>query len=120
MVTVVDYKQLENQEQEAFFALVLQGDIEVVVSKESGRQYITARKASLPCTFDELTCSTLIGKQMPGEIVRESCEPYEYTTPDGEKMVLDYTWSYRQEVVKTPKILPLPHLHNGQASPLAA
>ena len=67
MVTIVDYKQMENSEKEAFLALVLQGDIEIVVSKQTGKQYIIARKASMPCTFDEHTCSSLIGKQLPDE-----------------------------------------------------
>jgi hypothetical protein len=34
----------------------LQGGIEMVKSKETDKFYVTARKASISSTFDELTC----------------------------------------------------------------
>ena len=112
MVEIVDYKQLENKKGESFFALVLQGDIEIVVSKQSGRQYITAPKASLPCTFTESVCQSLIGKNMPGSISRDKCDPYEYTTSEGQVLTLDYTYVYKEQVEKATELKPVHH-ENG-------
>jgi hypothetical protein len=78
MITIVDYKQRTNQDGEPFIALVLEGDMELVKS-ESGRYYATARRTSIPSSFTEETCKRLIGRQMPGAIVKVTCDPYEYT-----------------------------------------
>ena len=82
-----------------FFALQLVGGLEVVLSK-TGRQRITAQKCSIPCTFDEPTCKLLVGKELPGRIIRKTVEPYEYTTKDGDKLTLDFTWSYAADEEK--------------------
>jgi hypothetical protein len=37
-----------------FTVLNLQGSNEVVVSKETGKFYLTARKTSILCTFDDV------------------------------------------------------------------
>lgn len=34
-------------------------------SKETQRTYLTARTAKVACTFNELTCETLIGTELP-------------------------------------------------------
>jgi len=96
MVQIVDYAQRTNADQENFFALILQSsEIHVVKSKESGRNYITAPKASIPSTFSEHVCQSLIGKQLPGSIRKVEVEEYQFTIEDtGEVITLDYRWEY--------------------------
>jgi hypothetical protein len=53
MVTVIDYKKRKNSEGKEFFVLILQGDVELVQSKETGNFYATTRKTSLSTTFGE-------------------------------------------------------------------
>jgi hypothetical protein len=94
MITIVDYKQRTNQDGESFIALVLEGDMELVKS-ESGRYYATARRTSIPSSFTEETCQRLIGRQMPGAIVKVTCDPYEYTLPEtGEVVHLAHRYEY--------------------------
>jgi len=94
-VHIVDYKKRMNAENEPFFALILEGDVEMVQSQETGRFYATARRASITSTFGEETCKRLIGKEMPGTIKKHSCSPYEYEIPEtGEVITLSHSYSY--------------------------
>ena len=96
MVHIVDFKQRINSSTgEAFNVLVIEGDVEMVQSAESGRFYATARRASIPATFSEETCKRIIGKSMPGSIIKQECEPYEYTLPEtGEVIELTHRYGY--------------------------
>lgn len=96
-VKIVDYKLRTSESGKAFFTLSLQGGVEIVQSS-SGKQYVTARKANMPTTFDEMTCQTLIGQELPGTIQKVVCDPYEYTVQDtGEIITLNHRYEYTQE-----------------------
>lgn len=97
MVTIVDYKKYQRENGETFYALEVQGGIESVKSKETGRTYFTARSAKVSCTFNEMTCKALIGNQMPGSIKVE-VEPYEYIDQQtGETKQLEHRYEYLSE-----------------------
>ena len=98
MVTIVDYRVRESRDGEPFIALIVQGGIELVKSKETGMFYATAKKASIPSTFDEKTCESLIGQELDGTIQKVQCEPYEVTDQEtGEIWELDFRWVYVKE-----------------------
>lgn len=95
MVTITDYKTATNADGEEFYMLVLQGGVESVLSKESGRFYLTARKATVTTTFNEVTCKSLIGQQLPGGIERQEVDPYTYINEDtGEAIQLSHRYHY--------------------------
>jgi len=97
MVTIINYKERHSEEGKTFFVLEAQGGIEMVQSKATGNFYATAKKAYIPCTFDELTCQALIGTQMQGEIARVECEPYEFINKEtGELLTLHHRYVYVQ------------------------
>lgn len=96
MVTVVNIKQREGQNG-PFIALELMGSIEMIPSKTSGRIYATARRCSIPSTFDEETAKRLIGTQFPGSIKRVQCQPYNFAAEGGELIVLNHTYVYSPE-----------------------
>jgi hypothetical protein len=56
MVTIVDYKQSETSDGKKFYALIVQGGVEMVLNEQTGRYYLTARQASVTSTFNEQTC----------------------------------------------------------------
>ena len=104
-VHIVDYKQRENSNGEAFFALILQGDITMVQSQETGRFYATAKRTSITSTFDEATCQRLIGKEIPGSIQKVECDSYEYTLPEtGEIVTLKHRYEYVPEGAPKPSM----------------
>ena len=95
MVTVIDYRIATNAEGEEFFMLVVQGGVESVQSKETGRFYLTARKATVSCTFNETTCEALIGTKMPGQVFKKEVEPYNYVIEStGEEILLHHRYEY--------------------------
>lgn len=94
MLKIMDYKLRESLEGRTFYALTLQGGIEIVRSS-SGGMYVTARKCSLPTTFDEATCASLLGHELPGKVERVECNPYEYTiSQTGEVVMLTHRYEY--------------------------
>ncbi len=95
MVTISNFKSAINAEGEEFFLLELLGGVESVQSKETGRIYLTARKATVSSTFNESTCQSLIGTKMPGTIQRVEVEPYAYVIQDtGEEITLSHRYEY--------------------------
>lgn len=95
MVTIVDYAARTRSDGSVFFALILQGGIELVKSKQTDRFYATVKRASIPSTFDEATCKASIGQQFPGSIQKQSCEPYTYPVKEtGDMLELNYRWAY--------------------------
>ena len=98
MITIVGFEKRKNKEDEEFNVLILQGGIETVISKQTGKPYITARKTSIPCTFGDEFAKNLIGNEMPGSIERIECDPYEYMVPEtGEVINLTHTYQYSAE-----------------------
>ncbi len=103
MVRIINYKEREKDNGETFFVLELQGGIEMVQSKETGNFYATAKRAFIPSTFDEQTCSALIGTEMPGKIIKEECEPFDYVIKEtGEEITLSHRWVYAPEDLPAP------------------
>lgn len=102
MVTIVDYKAHQKENGEEFFTLIVQGGVEAVKSKETGRTYLTARKAHVASTFDENTCASLKGTNLPGEVKKVKTDPYDYTVPEtGEIIELTHRYEYIDEVEET-------------------
>lgn len=103
MVTIIDYKLCKSSSGKEFYGLIIQGDVEIITSNETGRAYATARKALISSTFNETVCQSLVGKQLSGSIEKIKCDPYEYTVPDtGEVVELSHTYEYFQDGV-TPQ-----------------
>ena len=98
MVKIIEYRERTNSDGEQFFALILQGGLEMVKSKETGRYYATAKSASIASTFNEEACKGLIGEEIPGSIKKTDCDPYEFTIKDtGEVITLSHRWEFRKE-----------------------
>lgn len=95
MVRVIGYYENERSNGEKFYSLSIQGGIEMVRSVETGNYYATVRKTRITSTFDEATCKALIGSEMPGRIVKQECDPYEYTVEEtGEVIELYHNYRY--------------------------
>ncbi|WP_373060180.1 hypothetical protein [Zunongwangia sp. H14] len=95
MVRIINYKERESDDGKEFFVLELQGGIEMVKSQQTRKYYVTARKATIPSTFDEITCKALIGTEIPGRIQKVDVDPYEYTIQEtGEVIELDYRYEF--------------------------
>jgi hypothetical protein len=67
MVTVSGYAERQSSDGKSFYALILQGDMELVLSEETGRYYATAKQASITSTFDEPTCKAWSARSCRGK-----------------------------------------------------
>ena len=106
MVTIVAYEKRENSEGEEFNVLILQGDVETVRSQQTGKPYLTARKASIPCTFGDEMAKSLIGTKLQGKIEKLQCEEYDYEIPStGEVIKLSHTYQYNEEPSSVEEIV---------------
>ncbi|QSB27682.1 hypothetical protein [Flavobacterium sp. CLA17] len=104
MVTIINFKERQTEEGKVFFVLEAQGGIEMIQSKVTGNFYATAKKAFIPATFDEVTCKALIGTQMPGQIIKEQCDPYEYINKEsGEVIMMYHRYVYAQEELEVKR-----------------
>ncbi|MBN2214879.1 MAG: hypothetical protein JW723_11595 [Bacteroidales bacterium] len=70
MVTIVDYAKRKNSEGEEFYALIVEGGLQMVKSRETGTYYATAKKTSIPSTLSEDDCKGFLGCKIPGTIVK--------------------------------------------------
>lgn len=96
MLTVTAYVSRTSQEGKPFCALELTSDDpEMVLSRATGKYYITARKCFMSSTFSEVICKNFIGKQFPGSIAKVECEPYKFTVPEtGEVITRQHRYEY--------------------------
>jgi hypothetical protein len=95
MVQIVAFQKKENSRtKESYSVLVLQGDPEVLISKSSGRPYISAKKTTIPCALEENQAQALIGKELPGSIERVSCAPFEVKLATGKKVKVSSVFQY--------------------------
>ena len=116
MVTVSGYAVRQNQEGESFVVLILEGDLEMIRSQNTGQFYATAKKCSISSTFSEQMANSQVGKQIPGRIIKEECEPYDFVIPEtGETILLEHRWTYvPDESPKPVKVHVNTFSKNGQ------
>lgn len=95
MAKISGFAERQSADGKKFYALLLTGGLEMVMSEETGRYYATSKETSLPSTFDEPTCKSLVGTKLPGRITRIQCDPFEYTVREtGEILTLNHRWAY--------------------------
>jgi hypothetical protein len=78
----------------------------VAISKATGKPYLTARKSSIPCTFDEVLAKSLIGQTLPGEIERIEVDEYEFVVPGTKKKLkLSHSFRYSAEPASIEEVV---------------
>ena len=98
MVTVSSYVPRTRKDGTTFIALEISGGLELIQSNTTGKFYATVKKTTIPSTFDENIAKTLIGSQIPGNVVRIQVEQYDYINKrTGEVMKLQHSYSYQPE-----------------------
>jgi len=98
MVTIVGLEKRKAADGKEFNVMNLQGSVVVAISKATGKPYLTARKSSSPCTFDEILAKALIGQSLSGEIERIEVDEYEFLVPGTKKKItLNHSYRYSAE-----------------------
>lgn len=100
MVTIIGYQKRKNQEGGSFLVLQIEGGVTMTQSESTGTWFAGTLKTNIVASMDEKTCVTMIGQELPGTILKISCDPYSYTIPStGEQKTLNYTYEYSGEDV---------------------
>jgi len=94
MVQIIGFEKKQNKTNESYAVLILQGEPEIMISKSSGRPYISARKTTIPCSLEENQAQALIGKELPGSIERVSCAPFQLTLATGKKVKISSAYQF--------------------------
>lgn len=95
MVTVSGYEEKKNQRGERFIVLNLVSDVVMEKSPNTGNYFANIYKANIVASFNEETAKLMVGKQLPGAIIKKDCEPYEYVVKStGAKKILTHTFEY--------------------------
>jgi hypothetical protein len=106
MVTIVGLEKRKSADGKEFNVMSLQGSVVVAISKTTGKPYLTARKSSIPCTFDEVLAKSLIGQSLPGEIERIEVDEYEFLVPGTKKKIkLNHSYRYSAEPVSISEVV---------------
>ena len=66
----------------------------MLISKSSGRPYISAKKTTIPCALEQNQAQALIGKELPGTIERVACTPFEVKLATGKKVKITTAFQY--------------------------
>lgn len=72
MVTISGFKPIQSAHGTSYNALILEGGFETIKSTKSEAFFLRPLKAYLPSTLDKQQCFDLIGKSLPGKIVKSS------------------------------------------------
>ena len=106
MVTITGLEKRRAADGKDFNVMNLQGSVEVVISKATGKPYLTARKTSIPCTFDEVMAKSLIGQKLPGEIERIETDEYDFKIPGtNKKLKLTHSFRYSAEPASIAEVV---------------
>jgi len=98
MVTVTGYNERQRKDGTTFIALELTGGVELVQSSNTGKFYATARRTSIPSTFDKTIAEGLIGTRMSGDVVRVQVDAYDFVDKrTGETIQLQHSYAYAPE-----------------------
>lgn len=99
MVTVSSYAlRTRKTDGSTFVVLELTGGLEIIQSSNTGKHYSTVRKCTIPSTFSEDIAKTMVGQSLPGNIVKEEVDPYEYHNErTGETMLLNHSYAFQPE-----------------------
>ncbi|MBL7789854.1 MAG: hypothetical protein JNL75_08525 [Chitinophagales bacterium] len=82
MVKISNYFERQTEDGKKFYVLEISGKAELKASKTSGNFYVSVRKTTIPATFGEETCKSMVGQNLPGSIVKVEVEPYEVVNTD--------------------------------------
>ena len=95
MVQIIGFEKKQSKSKESYAVLILAAEPEVMISKSSGRPYISVRKTSIPCALEESQAQALIGKELPGTIERVSVTPFQLTLASGKKVKISSAFQYK-------------------------
>ena len=94
MVQIIGFEKKQSKTNASYSVLILQGEPEIMISKTSGRPYVSARKTTIPCALEDNQAQALIGKELPGSIERVSCTPFEVKLATGKKVKISSVFQY--------------------------
>lgn len=94
MVKIVDLKEFKKANGDIFVSLIVEGQLESVVSKSTGKIYLTKKRALVATTLDKETAAELIGTELSGKVIRVETEPYEYELDNKKTITLNHRWEY--------------------------
>lgn len=93
-VLVTDYFERNNSKGETFFVIQVSGGNEFITSKDTGKVYLSSKKATIPTSFSQQQCEAILGSEFTGQILKEQCEPYSFFDDNGTEHTRDFRYVF--------------------------
>lgn len=93
----------------ADFRVVIVEGLPTTYTRSDGSSFIAKAKAGIPSNLSKKILDDMIGKKLPGKIIRKECEPYTYIDSAGEERALNFRYEYvPEEEIKNEEVDDLP------------
>jgi hypothetical protein len=94
-VTIHGYQVKKNKRGEEFVVLNLMSEPVMERSTNTGNFFANIYKANIVASFGADTAKLMIGKELPGTIIKKECDPYTYTVKaTGKEIIMTYSYQY--------------------------
>ncbi len=102
MVTITGYKTKIATDGHRNVYLQVEGGLKTVISKNTGRAYLSTLKAQVFAAIDEEIAKGMVGYQLPGSIRQLKVDPYELVDEGtGEVRVYEHRNEYVVDEVES-------------------
>ena len=99
MVTIIDFRKEKSESGEEYVRLILQSNDLKVIKTNSGKNYVSAPKASVVSSISMAMAKSQVGNRLPGTIQPVKSEPWTYTDKEtGEQKIYNHSYRYFPEL----------------------
>lgn len=94
-VIINGFQVKKNKRGEEFVVLNLMSEPIMEKSPSTGNYFISTCKANVVASFDASVAGKIVGKELPGTIIKKDCDPYTYTVKGtGKQITMTYSYQY--------------------------
>ena len=96
-VLVTDYQKKQNSKGGNFMVLTVEGGIIMQKNQQTGSWVAQALRTNIIANLDEKSCKALVGKSLPGTVIKKFVAPYTFRMANGDERVLNYKYEYMND-----------------------
>jgi len=103
-VLVTAYQKKQNSKGGNFMVLTVEGGVVMQKNEQTGSWVAQALRTNIIANLDERSCEALVGKSLPGTVIKKNVAPYTFRTANGEERMLNYKYEYLNDDEDSPEL----------------